>query len=55
MYLVTAARGHLHGSALSATEQGGRDEFSLRKSSRIGVGHAGVAMRHVLSTKPREV
>ena len=53
MYLVTAARGHLHDSALSATKQGGRDEFSLLKSSRIGVGHAGVAMRH--STKPREV
>ena len=51
MYLVTAARGHLHDSALSATKQGGRDEFSLLKSSRIGVGHAGVAMRHVLSTK----
>ena len=51
MYLVTAARGHLHDSALSATKQGGRDEFSLLKSSRIGVGHAGVAMRHVLSNK----
>ena len=50
MYLVTAARGHLHDSALSATKQGGRDEFSLLKSYRIGVGHAGVAMRHVLST-----
>ena len=38
-------------SALSATGRGGRDELSLLKSSRMGVGHAGVAMRNHLSTE----
>jgi hypothetical protein len=42
---ATALRAHLLNSALSVRRSGTCDKFSLLVSARMGVGHAGVAIK----------
>ena len=42
---ATALRAHLLNSALSVRRSGARDKFNLLISARMGVGHAGVAIK----------
>ena len=51
---ATALRAHLLNSALSVGRPGAYDKFNLLISARMGVGHAGVAIKRS-STRQRTV